>query len=78
MLAEKHSDEKLSTTLLIVETGIIAYHFEKIKDGKCINDILGGRNQYCLLSEPTTGLVKVMVVTLQTESKWHGFAQEKR
>ena len=43
MLAEKHSDEKLSTTLLIVETGIIAYHFEKIKDGKYINDILGGQ-----------------------------------
>ena len=27
MLTEKHNDEKLAITLLIVGTGLIAYHF---------------------------------------------------
>ena len=27
MLTEKHNDEKLAMTLLIVGTGLIAYHF---------------------------------------------------
>ena len=27
MLAEKHNDEKLAITLLILGTGLIAYHF---------------------------------------------------
>ena len=37
-LAEKHIDEKLAITLLIVGTGIIVYHFWENKYDRHIND----------------------------------------
>ena len=38
MLTEKHNDEKLTTTLLIVGGGLIAYHFQQKINGIIIHN----------------------------------------